>query len=149
MSGMDELAARLAAFEGRVAKVGWFDSAIYPDGIHVAEVAIIQEMGAPGANIPARPFIRPTIAEQREKWGENIRKGVAAVARGATTADNVLEIVGQQAAGDVRKSISEVRTPPLAESTLAQRARDGFTDQPLNRTGYMIATCTHLVGDAE
>lgn len=80
---------------------------------------------------------------------ENITKGVQAVVRGAVTADQVLEIVGQQAAGDIRKTISEVRTPPLADSTIAQRMREGRTDQPLNRTGLMIATCTSVVGDAE
>lgn len=149
MSAMDELAKRLEAFQGRVAKVGWFETARYPEGEQVASVALIQEFGAPGANIPARPFIRPTISAEGDKWKENITKGVQAVVRGAVTADQVLEIVGQQAAGDIRKTISEVRTPPLADSTIAQRMREGRTDQPLNRTGLMIATCTSVVGDAE
>lgn len=149
MSAMEELAKRLEAFQGRVAKVGWFETARYPEGEQVASVALIQEFGAPGANIPARPFIRPTIDAEGDKWKENIAKGVQAVVRGAVTADQVLEIVGQQAAGDIRKTISEVRSPPLADSTIAQRMREGRTDQPLNRTGLMIATCTSVVGDAE
>lgn len=142
-----ELAKRLAAFDTKVAKVGWFESAQYPEGPHVAEVAIIQELGAPGAGIPPRPFIHPTIAAEGAKWAENISKGAVAVMHGRTTAENVLEIVGQQAAADIRKTISEVREPELAESTKAQRDRDGFTHQPLNRTGLMIATCTSVVGD--
>jgi hypothetical protein len=147
-----ELAKRLGQFKGKVAKVGWFPSAQYPEdegGLHVAEVAIIQELGAPAANIPARPFIMPTVNAQGDKWAENIGKGVKAVMRGATTMDNVLQIVGAQAAGDIRKTISEVRSPPLAEYTLAKRRADGYTDQPLHRTGYMIATCTNVVGEAE
>lgn len=149
MSMESELLKRLEGLEGRQAKVGWFESAEYPNGMKVATVAVIQEFGAPGANIPARPFIRPTIADQKEKWAENIEKGARAVMRGAVTADAMLEIVGQKAAGDIRKTISEVRSPELAESTKAQRQRDGFTDQPLNRTGYMIATCTNVVGNSE
>ena len=147
-----ELAKRLAGFQNKVAKVGWFPSAQYPDsegGLKVAEVAIIQELGAPAANIPARPFLMPTIESEGKKWAENIQKGARAVMRGATTADNVLQIVGAQAAGDIRKAISEVRSPPLAPSTLAKRRSDGYTDQPLNRTGLMIATCTNVVGAPE
>ena len=152
MSMEEELARRLEGFNGRQAKVGWFESARYTaDGqdISVAEVAIIQEFGAPGANIPPRPFIRPTFNAQKEKWTEDIEKGVKAVMRGATTAENVLTIVGQKAAGDIRKAISDVSSPELAESTKAQRRRNGFTEEPLNRTGYMIATCTSVVGNVE
>lgn len=147
-----ELAKRLVGFENKVAKVGWFPTAIYPEnegGLHVAEVAIIQELGAPAANIPPRPFIMPTINEKGKEWASSIEKGARAVMRGATTVDNVLQIVGAKAAGDIRKTISEVRTPPLAPSTLAKRAADGYTDQPLNRTGLMIATCTNVVGAPE
>lgn len=145
----DELAKRLAAFDGRLAKVGWFESAEYPNGKKVAEIAMIQEHGAPGANIPPRPFMRPTIDAEKEKWIEEIERGARAVMRGATTADNVLTIVGQKASADIRQAISAVSSPALAKSTKEQRARDGFTDEPLNRTGYMIATCTSIVGGAE
>lgn len=147
MSWQTELEKRMKGFEKKVAKVGWLETAKYPDGKPVAEVALIHELGAPGANIPARPFIAPTIEAQGEKWKENLSKGVQAVIRGATTAEDVLTIVGQQAAGDIRKTISEVREPELAPATIAQRMREGRTDQPLNRTGLMIATCTSVVGD--
>ena len=147
-----ELAKRLKGFENKVAKVGWFPTAQYPaeeGGLHVAQVAIIQELGAPAANIPPRPFIAPTIAKEGNEWAKQIQKGARAVMRGATNVETVLQIVGQQAAGDIRKTISEVRSPPLAPSTLAKRAADGYTDQPLNRTGLMIATCTNTVGAPE
>lgn len=152
MSMEEELAKRLEGFNGRQAKVGWFESARYTeDGqdISVAEVAIIQEFGAPGANIPPRPFIRPTFNAQKEKWTELIEKGVKAVMRGATTADAVLDTVGHVAAEDIKMAIRDVTSPELAESTKEQRRRDGFTDEPLNRTGYMIATCTRIVGNVE
>lgn len=149
MSMEEELAKRLAGFDGRQAKVGWFESAEYPNGKKVAEVAIIQEFGAPGANIPPRPFIRPTFNAQKEKWTEHIEKGVKAVMRGATTADAALDTVGHVAAEDIKMAIRDVTSPELAESTKEQRRRDGFTDEPLNRTGYMIATCTRVVGNVE
>jgi hypothetical protein len=143
------LTARLAEFENKQAKVGWFESAQYPEGEKVASVALIQEMGAPAAKIPARPFIRPAIKDKGEEWKANIRKGVQAVIKGSATADDVLTIVGAQASGHIRQAISEVREPPLAKRTLEQRKRDGYTDQPLNRTGYMITTLTNIVGAPE
>ena len=152
MSMEEELAKRLEGFNGRQAKVGWFESARYTaDGqdISVAEVAVIQEFGAPGANIPPRPFIRPTFNAQKEKWTAHIEKGVKAVMRGAITADEALDTVGSIAAEDIKMAIRDLTTPELAESTKEQRRRDGFTDEPLNRTGHMIAACNRIVGSVE
>ncbi len=144
-----DYAERADGFEGIEAKVGWFESAKYPDGTPVATVAMIHEFGAPGANIPARPFMRPTIADKGPEWNENIAKGIRAVLAGRTTADNVLTQVGMQAAGHIRQAISQVRSPALAASTIAQRERNGRTDQPLHDTGLMIATLTSIVGEVE
>jgi hypothetical protein len=175
MSAMDELAKRLAAFEGRQAKVGWFETARYPDGKQVAEVAIIQEMGAPGASIPARPFIRPTVEAKREEWTEQFIKGAKAVVRGAVTAEQVLEIMGQKAAGDIRTVLASGDFLKLSPITLmlrkwkdedssfkvngtmvgaaAQAVKEGeegsSRTQPLHDTGLMIATLTSVVGDDE
>lgn len=149
MSTADEMARRLEEFEGRVAQVGWFESAQYPNGMPVASVALIHEFGAPGANIPARPFLRPTIAEHQAEWREKIIQGIRAVGAGAMTADDVLTQIGALAAGQTRQTISNVREPALAASTLESRERRGRTDQPLNDSGYMIATLTNAVGDAE
>lgn len=147
---LDALLQRADELQSKVAKVGWFEGTRYTDdGMSVAEVAVIQEFGAPAAHIPPRPFMNPTIEQNKELWADNLAKGARAVLAGKITEEQVLDQVGGQAAGQIRKTISEVREPELAESTLAQRRRDGFTDQPLNRTGYMIATCTHIVGKAD
>ena len=48
-------------FDGMVAQVGFPSGINYEDGTNVAYVATIQEFGAPEANIPPRPFMRPTV----------------------------------------------------------------------------------------
>lgn len=150
MKGLEALDERLKDFATRVAKVGWFESARYEDdGISVAEVAIIQEFGAPAAHIPPRPFFRPTIDQNKGAWSEKIAQGARQVLKGNMSADDVLEAVGQLARGQLQQTISEVRSPPLAPRTIAQRMREGRTDQPLNRTGHMIATVSSVVGDKE
>ena len=43
-------------------RVGFFSTAKYDDGTSVANVAGIQEFGAPAVGIPERPFFRQSIA---------------------------------------------------------------------------------------
>lgn len=149
MSKWDVLNERIKQMATREVAVGWFESAMYDDNTPVAQVAATQEFGAPGANIPPRPFFHPCIAEHSEEWSEKIAKGMKAVFDGKIEIDQVLDAVGGLAAGQLQRQISEVREPPLAPSTLAQRAREGRTDQPLHRTGHMIDTVKYLVRDKE
>jgi hypothetical protein len=51
-----------------VARVGFLENAKYPDGTPVAAIALIQDMGAPGAGIPPRPFFRNMIAAKQGEW---------------------------------------------------------------------------------
>lgn len=135
------------------AKVGWFPTAVYPNGTPVAYVALIQEMGAPAVHIPPRPFIKPTVNEQRAAWAAILRNGAKAVIKGKFTAHQVLEGVGIQAAGDIRKTISAIVSPPLAESTVKARARRLASHEitptlakPLIDTGLMLSSATNAVG---
>lgn len=176
MSMADELAKRLAAFNGIEAKVGWFESAKYPDGgPQVAEVAIIHEFGAPAASIPARPIFRPVIDANRDMWAQKLRDGAKAVMRGSVTADQVLDQVGGLAAGQIRAHLGSGDFAPLSPITLmlrkwkdedpslritgstvgaaAHAVEDGEVGssrtQPLHDSGYMISTLTHNVGKVE
>lgn len=103
------------------AKVGWFSSAKYPDGTPVAYIAAIQENGVAERSIPPRPFFAPTIAAETVKWQTLVGKGAKAALKGTTDAHGVLEVVGLQAAGDVRKTISLIQSPPLSLITLLAR----------------------------
>lgn len=133
-------------FEGMVAQVGFPSGKNYEDGTSVAYVAAIQEFGAPAVGIPPRPFMQPTVKEEKDKWTKEIAAGAALVALGKTTAFDVLNAVGFQAANDMKAKIATIYTPPLAESTLAARRRRGNTStKPLNDTGTMLAWLQHSV----
>lgn len=143
-------------FVKKDAKVGWFEGAKYPDGTPVAYVALIQESGAPARNIPPRPFIRPTIDAQRAVWAKMLREGAQAVIKGKFTANQVLDGVGIQAAGDIRKTITQVMSPPLAPATVKARARrlsnkeiTPSLSKPLIDTGLMMDSTTNAVGPKE
>lgn len=125
------------------ARVGFFDFSKYADGTPVAYVATIQEFGYPGGNIPARPFFRPTIEEQRTAWRNTLAKGAKAVMNGRLTVQMMLEQFGMMAAGDVKRTITQVMTPPLSPVTIAARQSrkktPGVSTKPLVDTGYMLS----------
>lgn len=132
----------------KTAKVGWFPTAVYSEtGQPAAYIATIHEFGDPGHNIPARPFMRPTIAAKKGEWS-GIVKGLFRQGMNSGEMPDVLEVVGLAMEGDFRQAIADVMTPPLSQRTLAARRKRGNnSDKPLNDTGYMIATLTSIVDD--
>ena len=131
-------------------KVGFFESAKYPDGTPIAYVAAIQEFGH--GPIPPRPFMRPAEQQNAAKWQAGIAAGVKAALNGSVTIEHALEQVGMVAAGDVRKAIKAVTAPPLADSTISARQRrlkgkKSASTKPLVDSGQMIQAVTSAVVD--
>lgn len=144
--GLDELVKRVAAMGKMQAQIGWQDTAKYPDGTPVALVAQTQEFGSPARRIPPRPFVRTTMAAEKNTWSQTMGLGVKAVTAGTRTPLQVFTAIGELAAGDVRMTITQINSPPLAESTQKSRAGRGLeAEKPLQATGLMLATCTSLV----
>lgn len=138
----ERIVAAMEGLAGAAGKVGWFETAAYKDGTPVAYVATIHEFGT--SRIPARPFMRPAVAEYGPQWVQQIGEGAKAALRGSVSARDVLEIVTLRAAGDVAKSITAVTSPALSPATVK---RKGFT-KPLVDTGQMIQSVTGKVEDA-
>jgi len=132
-------------------RVGWMESARYEDGKPVAGIAVVQEYGSEKQGIPSRSFMRSTQAERKVAWDTAMKKGFSAVMQGKRSVREVLDALGALAAGDVRKKITLIYTPPLAVSTLRSRARRAgpgakiISVKPLNDSGYLLATLTHVV----
>lgn len=104
----------------------------------VAMIAAIQEFGAPKRGIPPRPFFRNMIAKKSPTWA----KGIATQLK-ITNYDvkRTLMITGEVIAGQLRQSIIETNSPPLAQSTIA---RKGFS-KPLIDTSHMINSVNYEV----
>jgi hypothetical protein len=161
--GMKQLEIALKGLEGKVGKVGWFEKSKYEDGTPVAKVAAMNEYGYQPKHIPARPFIRPTIAEKQAEWKKIALDGAKAVLRGNFSIGQVMEALGLKAAADIRKTISTVYSPALAEKTiLARMSRNsrtskikgrlsekniGLLTKPLIDTKIMFNTLTNIVED--
>jgi len=166
-----KLKGNSADFKGLTARAGVFGGN-YPSGTPIAYVAAIQEYGAPAANIPPRPFMRPTVKEQKHAWTQSMQAGVKAVVRGKIEATDVMEQVGALMAADIKQTISEITEPPLSPITVmlrgmrrndaslivtgktvgeaAERVQAGETNygaptKPLVDEGFLIASITHAV----
>jgi hypothetical protein len=131
-------------FQGLVAQIGFPQGQHYPDGTNVAFVAFIHEFGAPGANIPARPFMRPTVNSQKETWVKTVKDGVPLVVMGRLTAFDVLDAVGIKGSADIQETISKVTSPPLRPMTIARKG----SAKPLIDAGQMFASVRHSVAPA-
>jgi len=131
-------------FNGLVAQVGLPSGINYEDGTPVAQVAAIQEFGAPAKKIPPRPFIRPTVAEQKEQWTKIIAKSIPKVVEDKMTAFDVLDLVGRVAAADIQTKISSIYSPPLSPITIKRKG----SSKPLIETGLMLASVSNAVNKA-
>lgn len=102
------------------------DKAGRSEAIDNASLAYIHDRGAPEANIPARPFMKPGIASVQDKIEAGLKKaGELALSNGGAAVARQYERVGTLARDAIKRKINEGIPPPLAESTLKARARRG------------------------
>ncbi|HGB4871447.1 TPA: hypothetical protein ACIVK9_005419 [Salmonella enterica subsp. enterica serovar Muenchen] len=126
---------------GKSLKVGFLEGATYPDGTPVAMVAAANEFGrvVNGQDVqPARPFFRNMIAAKSPEWGD-VMVRILTVNNFDTKV--ALDLMGWRIRDQLAASITELVSPPLAESTVK---RKGF-DKPLMHTNHMIRSVEHSV----
>lgn len=116
-----EIARSLSS--GGAVRIGFLENATYPiTGMSVAAVAFFQEYGT--RSIPPRPFFRNMVAAKSGEWPA----AIAGLVR--TTGYNtqrVLELTGEAIKDQLKESIINTNSPPLARSTLIKRGVDPNT----------------------
>lgn len=156
MKVLKGLETAISELEGLELRAGWFDTAKYEDGTPVAYVASIHEFGDVESGIPARPFMRPTIARKEGAWREFVTQQAKQIIAGNQNPRDMFEALGLNVSGEIARSITDVTAPPLKEATIAAKRRKmadqatvGSLDKPLVETGLMLATVTHTVGSGD
>lgn len=127
-----------AASNARKVRVGFLSGAIYPDGTQVALIAAIQDYGAPGANIPSRPFFRNMVRDKKGQWPVQFSKVLKANKYDAKFS---LELMGQGIEDQLKEAINQFEGTPLKAATIA---RKGFAKQ-LIHSSYMVNHTGHEV----
>ena len=140
-------------FSRVMGKVGWFETAHYPNGTPVALVAAVNEFGWPEHNIPPRLGMRTTADASRAAWAQTSKTVAQRVVKNGMTPKEAMEIIGLKAAGDVRKNIASVTQPPLKPATVEARLRGKKQGnvvsvtiaKPLVATGELLNSLTNVV----
>ncbi len=147
LKGGDILQVALAKYAdslGVTVKVGFLEGATYPatednsEPLSVAQVAFWNEFGT--SKIPARPFMRYTIASKSSEWVSRFAKAISYANGDAKTA---AALVGESMTDDIKESIINWQDPPNAAYTIEQK---GF-NKPLIHTGHMKDSVSYEVGD--
>lgn len=117
-SNVRGLAEKLRAANEQL-QVGWFEGAKYDDNTPVAGVAALNEFGSKTA--PARPFFRPAIADNKDKWSSVFEDRAKQWINGSGDYEGVLRTVGLAAEADVKDAIVSGDHLALSPVTLALR----------------------------
>ena len=138
----------------KIGRIGWVKGAQYKDGMNVAYIATIQDQGYPPGNIPARPFMKPTVKKNKAKWDEYIRKSIIALLQGKMSIDGVLKGLVEIGKGDLQAEIKSILSPPLKPATIKRRVNKfknkvatKSLEKPLVDTAVMLNSITGDVVD--
>ena len=114
----------------------------YPNGTRVVDVAVGNEYGTD--NVPARPFIGLSSADINNQCAPILDQSASALNNNNTQQyDQLLDAAGSVAAGIVKQQITDLRSPPNAQSTIERKG----SSNPLIDTGLMRQTVTYKVTD--
>lgn len=117
-------------------EVGFLESAKYPNGQSVAEVAYWNNYGL---GVPTRPFFTNAVENNAEKWNNAIKSILQKQEKINFTA--VLDTLGNLIVADIQKSITNIRTPPNSKITIQNKK----SSNPLINTGLMRSSVTYRI----
>ena len=103
------------------------------DGVEIGLYSLFQEYGT--SDIPARPFFRTAINNNRKYIKEELKRLLQKVALGEMKGEIALKSIGLEVQGMIQDSIKNGGWTPNAESTI--RAKKGM-GQELIETGSML-----------
>ena len=129
MSKLKAMLDKYRNMESMTLRVGIIETMTYPDGMTTAQVGLINEYGAPEANIPARPFFRTAIEDNRKALQAGVAKSLA-----KDGPEIALAKAGQFMSDAFTESVQTWTDPPNAPSTIKAK---GF-DAPLRAKDRLL-----------
>ena len=121
--GYERIISGLKELDGATIVVGVLRNAGREiDGADLVDVAVWNEYGT--RRIPSRPFLRIATDENGESWQELAEKGVNGIIAGTMGKQQVLDLVGVKAVGDIQKVIGSNKLKPNAEATIRRKGSE-------------------------
>ncbi len=109
------------------------------DGVDLLDVAMWNELGTSRA--PSRPFMRKSVDENADKISAFLKAQLQKLARGETTAEQILKAVGVFQKGLVQAKIRDGDFAPNAPRTIRRKG----SDKPLIDTGRMRQSVNFVI----
>lgn len=113
------------------------DSSRDDQGATNAQIGATHEFGA--QNIPARPWLVPGVESGNQEYIETMRHELS---NGASP-ESLLPMLGVLAVSNVQQYMTELRSPPNAQSTIERKK----SSNPLIDTGELKSSVTFEVAD--
>ena len=112
----------------------------YEDGTRVVDVAVANEFGTD------RPFMRFSFSDIKNQCVPIFNQSVVALNDNNTQQyDQSLNMAGSLAAGIIKQTITDLRSPPNSQFTIDKKE----TSNPLIDTGLMRKTATYKIVDKQ
>jgi len=115
----------------------------YEDGLTIATVAAVNNFGSADGRIPARPFLAPAVENGAPEYRRLVEVMLPKVMSGEMEMQTLLAQMGQLAEGHVKQQITDLRTPPNAQSTIDKKG----SDNPLIDTGALRQSIRYVIDD--
>ena len=141
VSGVDEWLKKVKEFDSKNVMIGVTGKTNGERGN--ALLMAVHEYGTQDGRIPERRPIRLSMENNSDKYARRFQLGLDKVLKDEMSVDVALKSIGEEAAGDVKITIMNGLTPPLADSTV--RARKDNSDTPLSDTGELVSSITYEV----
>jgi len=113
------------------------------EGTPTATIAAVHEFGREDGSVPPRPTLGPTADANAGKYLDNLRRLFGEAVEGKRTLVGAAHVFGSGVVADVKRAITALTSPPLADSTIARRKHGGT--KPLIDTGAMRDQVGHEV----
>lgn len=120
-------------------------SGSYQDGLTYATVLAVNNFGSADGLIPPRPALQPAIEKGGPQYQRLAELMIPKVLSGQMEMRMLLEQMGQLAEGHVKQEITDLRSPPNAASTIANKG----SDNPLIDTGALRQSIRYVVDDGK
>lgn len=116
----------------------------YEDGLTIATIAAVNNFGTADGKIPVRPFLEPAIIKGAPQYQRLAEVMIPKVLSGEMTMQTLLEQMGNLAEGHVKQEITDLDTPPNAQSTIDRKG----SSSPLIDTGALRQSIRYVIDDS-
>lgn len=116
----------------------------YEDGVNYATIMAVNNFGSADGRIPGRPVLQPAVEEGAPVYRRLAEVMLPKVLSGEMEMRVLLEQMGSLAEGHVKQYMTDLRTPPNAQSTIDKKG----SDNPLIDTGALRQSIRYVIDDS-